>query len=96
MDTVEDIVRSYSNRVKDGRTLRDVFRHMNTEIKELDDELLLDACGQPPGEDGIVGEALDAISCLYDIIYLHRPDITKAELAAIMTRKMEKWVQKYG
>ena len=57
MTNIQEIVRSYSNRIKDGRTLRKIYKHAQSEMRELDYELRLYAEGLPPGEDGIVGEA---------------------------------------
>ncbi len=96
MSSLEAIVRGYSEKIKNGRTIRSAFEHMQGEANELDLEITLKNTGMPAGPDGIVGEAIDVISCALDVIFLHKPDITDEELHAIMIKKMEKWVRDYA
>lgn len=66
------------------------------EVGELATEVAIDAgeCYKKPGKDGIVGEALDAIVCLIDMIYLEAPDITEDELVEMIKPKCKKWLKK--
>lgn len=89
-----ELVRGYCCAIRDGRTLDDVWVHLQGEQMELLDEMVLDSRGEPPGEDGIVGEAMDVILCALDLIYLHRPDLNIRELHEIATAKCEKWRRK--
>lgn len=85
-----------SKQIKDGRTQDDVFKYMMTEVGELAMEMCIrdGFTDRLAGEDGVVGEAIDIIACALDIIYLKRPDITDAELEAVMQRKLAKWINK--
>jgi hypothetical protein len=74
--------REYSRLIKNGRTLRDILNHAKSEMKELGEELDRFEAGVPEGEDGIVGEAIDVITCMFDLIAKHCPDITEADVAA--------------
>lgn len=89
------IVRRYSQMIRNGRTLRTIFKHTVSEIDEFQDEISLVERGLPEGKDGVVGEAIDGIACLLDAIFIHRPDITDEEIDAIMERKCAKWAAKY-
>lgn len=80
-----------SDSIKNGRTLRDVFRHGQDEMDELDAELVQAQNGLQPGPDGVVGEAIDVILCMLDLIHLERPDMTEVEIAAYAEQKLAKW-----
>ena len=85
-----------SDSVLNGRTVDDVVLHMTTELGELSTEILI-ANGKSykdPGEDGIVGEAIDVILCALDVIRLDTPDITVDEIMSIADKKLKKWVEK--
>ena len=89
-----DIVCKYSDRVQDGRTLQDIFNHGEGEMVELQSELLYDRDGLKPGPDGIVGEAIDIIACMMDIIRKKAPELTEEDLGLLMHKKCQKWVMK--
>ncbi len=65
-------------------------------MRELDDEVGKYIRGEPLGEDGIVGECMDVINCILDLLYQTNPEITEEDMIAIQKRKCEKWVKKYG
>ena len=44
------------------------------------------------GKDGIVGEGIDVIICVLDLIRKTYPNITESELEAIADNKLAKWV----
>ncbi len=91
-----DLVRDFSKRIKNGRTLRSISDHMRGEHIELDEEIEKVEQGVTEGTDGIVGESIDVIACALDAIFLHKPDITDEEIYNIMDRKCKKWVEKYS
>jgi hypothetical protein len=91
-----EIVRHYSTTIKNDRTIRSAYEHLRDEVDELGDEVLYLEMGHPPGEDGIVGEAMDVINCALDVVFLKYPNIDSQTLVDIMTRKCEKWCSKYG
>jgi hypothetical protein len=98
MSLVEDILK-YSKEIQNGRTIDTVWKHFLSEVSELSFEVdvvngtLLPEYG---GEDGLVGEAIDGILCLVDLIYKHNPEITEEELRAIAAKKLEKWKRIYS
>ena len=82
-----------SDRIENGRTLTKILAHTMTEIGELAEEILIEE-GQhykTAGEDGIIGEAVDGILCLLDIIHKHDPTVTEEDLIKIAVRKLAKW-----
>lgn len=97
MDTKNpiSIVRHYSGLIQNGRTLLDITRHADGELTEACDEIHLHNSGQPGGKDGIVGEAVDVIACMLDLIFVHAPHTTDDEINAIMLAKCEKWARRY-
>jgi len=96
MLTMTSMVKSYSKKIKDDRTLSDVLGHAMEELGELATEIKIvnGKSYKKPGKDGVVGEALDLINCALDIIYLVKPDYTETELMQIQFLKCEKWVEK--
>jgi hypothetical protein len=67
---------------------------MITEVAELEIELDLHERDEPAGPDGIVGEAIDVIACLLDLIIVHCPSITEEDLNVLMRLKCQKWADK--
>lgn len=88
--TIQNIVRKYSEEIQNDRTMQDIVDHLKSEVEELEEELIT------PGIDGIVGEAIDIITCALDAIYKHNPNITNEELNQITLNKCEKWKRKYS
>lgn len=85
-----------SRRIKDGRTIPDIQYKLSEEFGELGQELLI-AAGKhykKPGKDGVIGEALDIIVCCIDMIYNHDKDVTEEQLAVMIQKKLEKWLEK--
>lgn len=93
---IVETVRRYAGDIKNGRTLQDILNHLLGEAKETQEEIDKIEAGEPEGEDGVIGEAIDMIQCGLDIIFTARPDITKAELEAIMETKCQKWMRWYS
>jgi len=80
--------------IKDGRTINNVFAYTIEEVGELATEVNI-ATGfstKQPGKDGVVGEAVDAIICLVDLIRQYDPTITEEQIIAICNQKLQKWV----
>lgn len=95
--TFLSVVRGFSNLIENGRTLRSIFLYsQDQEMPELDDEITKVEKGEPEGDDGVVGEAIDNMLCHADIIIRHRPDITEEEFMEIVTRKCQKWFDKHA
>lgn len=92
---ITDILNTASS-IKNGRTISQIFTYTIEEIGELATELnIVDGYSDKnPGKDGVVGEAVDAIICLIDLIYTHRPTITEDELAQVCANKLSKWKEK--
>jgi hypothetical protein len=91
------VVRYFSELIENGRTLRSIFLYSKEqEMQELDDEITKVEKGEPEGDDGVVGEAIDNMLCHADLIIRHRPDITEEDFMAIVIRKCEKWYVKHA
>lgn len=90
-----------SNEVKGPpRNTASVFFHASSEIGELAEEILI-AKGlsyKKPGADGVIGEAIDAIISLVDLIYVHAKSegicISEQGLIDIAEKKLQKWKEK--
>lgn len=96
MQDMVEIVRSFSQKIKNGRTPQTTFSHLRSEVIELEIELALHNIGGTIENDGIIGEAMDIINCALDIVFQVCPDITTEQLNALQTAKCEKWARKYG
>jgi hypothetical protein len=85
-----------NSRVAKRRTLDSVCHSTGAEYGELCEEIMI-VNGQSyktPGKDGVVGEAIDIIACLLDLIHVYDPSITEDQLNTIMATKCAKWVEK--
>lgn len=85
-----------SDSVKNDRTMLGVLGHTMSELGELAEEVTIHQ-GQSyktPGEDGVIGEAIDTIVCVLDLIRITYPDVTEQELQQIAEIKLKKWVEK--
>lgn len=94
-DIVSQIFR-ISDEIKDSRKVSDALLYAMTEIGECSEEHLISTgySSKKAGADGVVGEAIDAIICLIDVIRLHDKNITKEQLEEITNRKLAKWKAK--
>jgi hypothetical protein len=96
MQTLFNVVNDTSKDVRAVRSETAVMMHVMEEVGELALELAIHngTSYKKAGDDGVVGEAIDSIICLLDLIYVHNPNITEEELVAIATKKCQKWRDK--
>lgn len=87
-----DRVLNVSKRVPE-RTITYVQSQLSEEIGELATEISIKYHGKKraTGDDGILGEAIDSIINLIDIIYLDNPKITSKEIQTVLDKKLKKW-----
>lgn len=80
------------------RTLLHPLAALMEECGELSTEIQISMKlkDKEPGSDGIIGESVDAILCLLDIIVVNQPDISYDKILSIMNNKMQKWERKYA
>ena len=96
MTLVSEIINT-SIQVQNTRGIQDILIHAMTELGELAQEVQIAEGNsyKQAGPDGVVGEALDVIACMVDMIYVHYGILTNEEyLISIMKLKLEKWKQK--
>ena len=86
----------YSDQIKNGRNSFRVLAKCVEELGELSVEVQIKegTSYKQAGKDGVVGEAIDLITCLLDIIHINYPELTEADLLAIAIPKLEKWKEK--
>lgn len=92
MKDLLELVRTYSNKIENGRDLSYIFEGLTEEVDELEAEVY----GNEQGEDGIPGEAVDVILCALDMIYKAAPHWTNEDIVAYAEKKCQKWARKYG
>lgn len=98
-DTLFSIVRDASVQVDElghKRSLNSVLLAAQAELGECADEVLILSGDsyKTTGPDGVIGEAIDAIACLLDAIYVTDPDFTEQMLNDYMKLKCQKWIDK--
>jgi hypothetical protein len=78
------------------RTKYSVLASTMSELGELAEEIAIAEkhSYKKQGSDGVVGEAVDTIICLLDLIHVHNPSVTEEELNHIAQLKLDKWVAK--
>lgn len=87
---------NYSDQVHNNRNPFYVLLKCTEELGELSEEVQI-AAGvsyKQPGKDGIVGEAIDLITCALDMIHITHPELTEEDILAIAIPKLEKWKEK--
>lgn len=79
-----------------NRTAYSIFSHAMSEMGELAQEIMIveGHSYKHAGKDGIIGEAIDTIMCLLDIIHKTDSNLTEKDLEHIMTVKAQKWIDK--
>ena len=75
-DDLLSLVRMYSQKIRNGRTIPYIFNSLCSEVDELD----IEVNGSEQGEDGIFGESIDVILCALDLIFESNPAITNQEI----------------
>jgi NTP pyrophosphatase (non-canonical NTP hydrolase) len=96
MPTLVDAVKHKSTEMDSlqQRNPYGVLSHLMSEVGELAQEISIaqgDAY-KPHGKDHIVGEAVDVMLCVLDLIHVCDPSITEDDLIRIATNKGGKWV----
>lgn len=98
MATLFGTVREVSGGVSTDRTPELVLTKSIEELGELSREIMI-ARGYDDrviGDDGVIGEAIDVVITMFDIIYLTNPNISEEELVEIAKRKTNKWKARIG
>lgn len=80
--------------IKEERTTSGVYLKLSEEVGELATELNIKYHGsyKKKGKDGIIGECVDAIICLADILNKEGVDVDKLE--EMFDSKVKKWKSK--
>jgi len=98
MDIVSTVF-TYTKRIRNGRTIPDILRHLKSEVEELSDEVEKFQNRVEAGSDGIDGECVDVINCALDLFIEQNSTLTKEEILnkinSIMVRKCDKWEKYY-
>ena len=92
--TLVSLVRGTSESIQNGRSIHFILGSTMSELGELAEEVNIeysDSSYKNPGKDGVVGEAIDTIICLLDLIYAVNPELTEEEICNIASTKLEKW-----
>lgn len=99
METLFSVVKEASREVDSfgsTRTVADVFIKASSEMGELAEEVSVQGgkTYKQAGPDGVIGEAIDCIVTLIDLIHKEAPDMTEEEVIAYAKKKGAKWVDK--
>ena len=97
VDEIEDVDRPVGGRIDFyGRTKYSVLASALSEFGELAEEINIDQrhSYKTQGKDGVIGEAIDTIACLLDLIHVHDPELTEHDIMTIAAEKCAKWVSK--
>lgn len=92
-ETLVKLIFETCAKIENHRSTSNILTHLMTEVGELAQETII-ADGQSykgPGEDGIVGEAIDVIICAVDMVHHQHPNITEEELMNLCRLKLAKW-----
>lgn len=95
MDLIQRVVRTSKNVGSDNRDA--IFRSLIEEVGELATEIAIEegTKRREPSPDGVVGEAIDALVCIIDLLHNEIGDniLEQAFLERVQT-KLDKWENK--
>jgi hypothetical protein len=99
MKTLVEMVKGFSQKadeLQNERSLQDIMGSAMSELGETAIEVNIETghSYKQPSPDGVVGEAVDTIMCMLDLIHRHSPDFTEEDLANIAMAKGSKWIEK--
>lgn len=96
IDSLVSHVFAISDSIDNNRIPMTILPFAMEELGELATEIAIDfgTSAKPVGKDGVIGEGVDAIICILDIIRKYKPDVTEEDLMAIAVRKCTKWKSK--
>lgn len=85
-----------SDEVKNNRSVQSILNSAVSEVGELATEvdIKFGVSYKSQGPDGIIGEAIDVILGIVDLIHVYDPTLTEADLIDIATIKLAKWKSK--
>lgn len=83
-------------KIEKERNIQSSLIYALVELAELGEVFLQESghSNKPPTEDGVIGEAIDVMVCMLDIIQLYSAEITGEEIETIMKAKITKWANK--
>lgn len=95
-DSLFSLTKSASERIDNCRTPFSVLSAVVGEVGELAEEVAISEgySYKKEGADGVIGEAMDVIAAVLDLVLIIRPDITEEELCQVLAPKLEKWISK--
>lgn len=104
--TLFDVVMDTAKLIPVHRTENDILNHAMQELGELAQEIAIfrGKSLKDKGADGIIGEAIDVINCMLDIIYVHNKNVegrfvsplSENQLTEIARMKCLKWENNVG
>ena len=83
----------YSDEIRNERDQMYVLSKCIEELGELSTEIQihLGYSYKKPGPDGVIGEEIDLLTCVVDIIRRTSPELTEEDLICLSIPKIEKW-----
>lgn len=78
------------------RSIYQVLGKLMEEVGELSQEVLIRdkfVKASKGGPDGIIGEAIDVITCALDLIWVTYPGVDEETIEPLLRLKLEKWRQ---
>jgi hypothetical protein len=96
--TMLNIIQNTSRNIQNNRTRTNVLIKTLEELGEVSVEVQIAEGNsyKTPSNDGVVGEAIDAVIALIDLIYVHDPNISASDIEEIVRLKCQKWQDKAG
>lgn len=93
MSTLIEEIQNTSSIVETPRTPLSVLSKVMEEVGELAQEVAINSgvSYKQPGKDGVLGEAVDAIIAIIDLVYVVNNTITEDDLIEVAQLKLAKW-----
>lgn len=95
-DTLFNVVKQKSEEMDSlqSRNKYGVLAHLMSEVGELAQEVSISQgdAYKTHSKDHIIGEAVDVLLCVLDLIHVHNPYFTEDDLISIAKNKGDKWV----
>ena len=92
---IEKII-AVCQKIENGRTITAVMKALEEEVSELRVEVDKALAGEPAGEDGIIGESIDCLLCIIDLLYQKNPSVSREHISYLVSQKLDKWETLYS
>ena len=92
--TLFSLIQQYSRSIDNGRSPHSIMSKAASELGEMSEEVDIrfsKTSYKKPGKDGVIGEAVDTIIAIVDLICRVYPEMSEQDILKVAQEKLDKW-----